>query len=65
MVKNTLKMQETQVRYLSREDPQENRMTSTPGFLPEEFHGQRSLAGYCPWGHKESDTAKRLSIMGG
>ena len=23
--------------------------------------GQRSLAGYCPWGHKESDTAERLS----
>ena len=24
-------------------------------------HGQRSLAGYSPWGHKESDTAERLS----
>ena len=23
----------------------------TPVFLPEEFHGQRSLAGYSPWGH--------------
>ena len=23
--------------------------------LPGEFHGQRSLAGYSPWGHKESD----------
>ena len=28
----------------------------TPVFLPEEFHGQRSLAGYSPRGHKESDT---------
>ena len=27
----------------------------TPVFLPGEFHGQRSLAGYCPWGCKESD----------
>ena len=27
----------------------------TPVFLPEEFHGQRSLVGYSPWGHKESD----------
>jgi len=27
----------------------------TPGFLPEEFHGQRSLVGYSPWAHKESD----------
>ena len=24
-------------------------------FLPGEFHGQRSLAGYSPWGRKESD----------
>ena len=23
--------------------------------LPTEFHGQRSLVGYSPWGHKESD----------
>ena len=28
----------------------------TPIFLPGEFHGQRSLVGYSPWGHKESDT---------
>ena len=33
----------------------------TPGFLPEEFHGQRRLAGYSPWGRRESDTTKRLS----
>ena len=24
-------------------------------FLPGESHGERSLAGYSPWGHKESD----------
>ena len=24
----------------------------TPVFLPGESHGQRSLAGYCPWGHR-------------
>ena len=34
----------------------------TPAFLPGEFHGQRSLAGYSPWGCKESDTTKRLSL---
>ena len=28
----------------------------TPVFLSREFHGQRSLAGYSPWGHKESDS---------
>jgi len=27
----------------------------TPIFLPGKFHGQRSLAGYSPWGHKELD----------
>ena len=26
----------------------------TPVFLPGEFHGQRSLVGYNPWGHEES-----------
>ena len=24
-------------------------------FLPGKLHGQRRLAGYSPWGHKESD----------
>ena len=28
----------------------------TPGFLSGESHGQRSLAGYSPWGHKRQDT---------
>ena len=31
----------------------------TPVFLPGEFHGQRSLVGCSPWGHKESDTTER------
>ena len=30
----------------------------TPVFLPGEFHGQRSLVGYSPWGLKESDMTK-------
>ena len=33
----------------------------TPVFLPGEPHGQRSLAGYSPWGCKESDRTERLS----
>ena len=28
---------------------------STPVFFPGEFHGQRSLVCYSPWGLKESD----------
>ena len=30
----------------------------TPVFLPGESHGQRSLVGYSPQGHKESDTTE-------
>ena len=29
----------------------------------EHPHGQRSLAGYRPWGHKESDTTEQLSFL--
>ena len=35
----------------------------SPVFLPGESHGQRSVAGYSPWGHKESDTTKWLSLF--
>ena len=34
----------------------------TPVFLPGEFHGQRSLGSYSPWGHKESDTIEWLTL---
>ena len=34
---------------------------STPVFLPGEFHGQRSLASYSPWGCKESDMTEELT----
>ena len=30
----------------------------TPAFLLGTFHGQRGLAGYSPWGHKELDTTE-------
>ena len=29
--------------------------------MPGEFHGWRSLEGYSPWGHKESDTTEKLT----
>ena len=29
----------------------------------ENAHGQRSLLGYSPWGHKELDTTEQLSIV--
>jgi len=33
----------------------------TPIFLPWKSHGQRRLAGYSPWGHKELDMTEQLS----
>ena len=56
MVKNLPVMQETRVQSLGEENPLEKEMathSSTP--LPEEFHKQRSWAGYSPWDHKELD----------
>ena len=35
---------------------------ASPVFLPEKSQGQRSLAGYSPWGHKESDRTQQLSM---
>ena len=32
-------------------------------FLPGKFHGQRSLAGYSPWGYKELDMTEQLSML--
>ena len=37
-------------------------MLRTPVFLPGEFHGQRSLVDYSPWGHKELDTTEQLTL---
>ena len=51
-------MQETQARSLGREDPLEEGMVTHPVFLPHESHGQRSLMGYSPQGHRESDTTE-------
>ena len=61
-VKNPPAMQETWVPSLGWEDPLDKGMATTPVFWPGEFHGQRSLAAYSPWGHKESDTTERLTL---
>ena len=62
MVKNPPAMQKTQGQSLGWEDalggghgnPLQNSCLENP-------HGQRSLAGYGPWDHKESDMTERLS----
>ena len=43
------------VRSLGQEDSLERAWQSPPVFLPAESQGQRSLAGYRPQRHKESD----------
>ena len=35
--------------------PWSRKWQSTPVFLPEKSHGQKSLVGYSPWDHKESN----------
>ena len=54
-------MQETWVRSLGLEDPLEKEMEPAAVFLPGKSHGQRSLAGYSPWSHQESDTTDELN----
>ena len=44
-----------------QEDLLEKEMQPIPVFLPGKSHGQRSLAGYSPWGCKESDTTEQLN----
>ena len=56
VVKTLSAVQEMQVRSLGREDPLEKEWQPTQVFLLGKSHGQKSLAGYSPWGHKEPDT---------
>ena len=49
----------TQVGSLGWKDPLEEGIA--PVYLPGEFHGQRSLAGYSPCGHRESDVTDWLT----
>ena len=51
-----------QVQSLGQEDSLEMGMATNSSILASEFQGQRSLVGYSPWGHKESDTTERLTL---
>ena len=67
MVKNSSAVQDilvklnSLVKFLGWEDPLEKGMA--PVFLLGEFHGQRSLVGYSPWGRKELDMTKQLTFL--
>ena len=48
-------MKETWIQSLGWEDPLEKEIATHCSFLAWKSQGQRSLAGYSPWGPKESD----------
>jgi len=61
VVKKLPVMQETRVQSL-RKIPWRREWQPTPVFLPGESHGQRSLAGYSPWGLEESVAQSRPTL---
>ena len=46
------------VRTVGWKDPLEEGMATHSSIPAAEFHGQRSLAGYSPWDHRELDTTE-------
>ena len=61
MLKNLPAMQETRVQFLGQEDlPLGKERAIHSSILAGKSHGKRSLAGYSPWGHKESDMTYQL-----
>ena len=61
-VKNLPVMQKTGFNSWVGKSPWRRNWWPTPVFLPGKSHGQRRLAGYSTWGHKESDTTERLTL---
>ena len=61
-VKNLPAVQETLLGSLGWEDPLEKGMAIHASILAWKLQGQRSLAGYSPWGRKESDVTERLTF---
>ena len=63
MVKNRPAMQETWFSPWVGKIPWSRKWQPTPVFLPGKFHGQKSLAGYSPWGRRESDTTEHACTL--
>jgi len=51
-----------QVESLNREYSLEKKVAIYSSILAWEIHGQRSLVGCSPWGHKESDMTEQLDM---
>ena len=65
-VKNLPAMQETQemqVNPWAKKIPWRSKWQPTPVLLPGKSHGQRSLAGYSPKGHKQSDETEHTATL--
>ena len=62
MGKNLPTMQETWVQSLGQEDTLEKGMGTHSSILAWRIPWMRSLEGYIPWGHKESDTTEWLTL---
>ena len=45
-----------------RKIPWSRKWKPGPVFLPGQFHRQRSLVGYSPWGHTESDVTEHMNM---
>ena len=60
--KNLPAMRETRVQFLGWENPLEKGMATHCSIFAGKSHGQRSLVGYSPWGHKEYNTTEWLTL---
>ena len=61
MIKNPLAKGRIEFNSWVRKIPWRKEWLPTPVLLPREFHGQKSLVDYSPWGHKESDAANAFT----
>ena len=57
--------QETRVRSLGQEDLLEKEMTTHSRVFARKSHGQKSLASYSPWGHKEIQLSNSITTTVG
>ena len=64
MVKNLLQCRRPRFDPWVRKIPWRKEWQPTPAFLPREFHRQRSLVGYSPWGCKELAAPEHTWVLG-
>ena len=64
MVKSLPAVQETQVRFLDREDPLEKEMATHSSILAWNIPwAEECVRLHSPWGHRESDTTEPLHFL--